>query len=139
MISSDSEEWVTTVFQLQERLQLHLPTLLLDVREPDEFALCHIEGAKFIPLLDVPAHISDLNPAEEIVVCCHTGNRSLDVVRFLRRRGFQHVSNLEGGIDLWAIAIDRSFPIYGRDPERTNALKQAFWEKVEKLDAGLTA
>ena len=139
MVSSDSDEWVTTVFHLQERLRLQMPTVLLDVREPDEFALCHIEGSTWIPLLEVPARIGDLNPAEEIVVCCHTGNKSLEVVKFLHRRGFQHASNLEGGIDLWAIAIDHSFPIYGREPEKSNALKQAFWEQVAKLDGGLAA
>ncbi len=136
MASSDSEDWVTTVFQLHERLRLKTPTVLLDVRESDEFALCHIEGSLWIPLLEVPAHVGDLNPADEIVVCCHTGNKSLEVVKFLRRRGFQHVSNLEGGIDLWAIAIDHSFPIYGRDSEKSNTLKEAFWERVQRLDGG---
>ena len=139
MVSSDSDEWITTVFELDERLRLQMPTVLLDVREPDEVALCHIEGSIWIPLLEVPARVGDLNPAAEIVVCCHTGNKSLEVVKFLRRRGFQHVSNLEGGIDLWAIAIDHSFPIYGREPEKSSALKQAFWERVANLDGGLAA
>ena len=134
-----SEDWVTTVFQLQEQIQRGASPLVVDVREPDEFALCHIEGSKSMPLLDVPAHFRELEPTQAIVVCCHTGNKSLEVVKFLRRQGFRQVTNLEGGIDLWALAIDRRFPIYGRDPEKSNALKQAFWERVEKLGPGTPA
>jgi rhodanese-related sulfurtransferase len=111
-----------------------MPLLLLDVREPDEFTLCHIEGARSAPLLDVPDLVDSLDPAEQIVVCCHTGNKSQEVVKYLRHRGFQRVSNLEGGIDLWALAIDRSFPIYGREPERSGRLRLAFWEKVAAQD-----
>jgi rhodanese-related sulfurtransferase len=121
------------VYQLDERRQRPDPPVLLDVRESDEFALCHIDGALSMPLLDVPARYRELDPAQDIVVCCHTGNKSLEVVRFLRRQGFRQVSNLEGGIDVWALAIDHSFPIYGRDAEKSNALKQAFWEKVKKF------
>jgi rhodanese-related sulfurtransferase len=123
---------VTTVFQLEAMLRDNVPVVLLDVREADEYALCHIAGSISIPLLEVPDRLNDFDPAAEMVVCCHTGNKSLDAVKFLVRQGFERVSNLEGGIDLWALAIDRSFPIYGRDPEKSAALKQAFWEKVDR-------
>lgn len=136
MSAAANEDSVTTVFQLQEQMQQGAAPLILDVREPDEFTLCHIAGAQSMPLLEVPTRFSELDPTEAIVVCCHTGNKSLEVVKFLRRREFQQVSNLEGGIDLWALAVDRTFPIYGRDPEKSNAFKQTFWERVEKLDAG---
>lgn len=139
MISPASDEQVTTVFQLQDQLQQGAPPLVLDVREPDEFALCHTAGAQSMPLLEVPARIRELDPTKNIIVCCHTGNKSLEVVKFLHRRGFQQVSNLEGGIALWVLAVDRSFPIYGRDPEKSDALKQAFWERLEKLNAGTMA
>lgn len=127
---------MTTVFQLQAMLQNGVPVTLIDVREPDEYALCHIAEAVSIPLLDIPDRLGDFDPAAEMVICCHTGSKSQEVVNFLAGQGFERVSNLEGGIDVWALAIDRSFPIYGRDQEKSSALKQAFWEKVAKAGLG---
>jgi rhodanese-related sulfurtransferase len=137
MTYPEGENPTVTVFQLQAQMQGEMPPLLLDVREPDEFALCHIEGARSMPLLEVPAHLGELDPAQAVVVVCHTGNKSLEVVNYLRRRGFRQVSNLEGGVDLWALAIDHRFPIYGRDPEKSGALKQAFWDKVKRMEGAV--
>lgn len=86
--------------------------LLLDVREPWEFALCHIDGAELMPLQSVPARIGELNPEREIVVICHHGVRSMHAARFLEHSGFTRVINLSGGVDAWAREAAPAMPTY---------------------------
>ena len=86
--------------------------LLLDVREPDEYALCHVEGSRHIPMGQIPARLSELPPDQPILVLCHHGGRSLRVTRFLRANGFPQASNIQGGIDAWAETIEPAMPRY---------------------------
>ncbi len=86
--------------------------LLLDVREPWEFDLCHLEGAQHIPMHLVPARCQELDPGQEIVVICHHGARSMQVAMFLENRGFAAVHNLTGGVDAWATDVDPSMRRY---------------------------
>lgn len=85
---------------------------LLDVREPWEFALCHIEGALSMPMQGIPAYIGELDPGQEIVCICHHGVRSFHVARFLEHNGFTNVVNLTGGVDGWAKEADPTMPTY---------------------------
>jgi rhodanese-related sulfurtransferase len=86
---------------------------LVDVREPEEFAICRIEGAELIPMRTVPAHLQDLDGEEaRIVVFCHHGVRSLSVVDWLRRQGVENCQSMAGGIDLWSREVDSSVPRY---------------------------
>jgi adenylyltransferase/sulfurtransferase len=80
--------------------------LLLDVREPLEAAIAHIEGARLIPLRDLPARLSELPGHGEIVTFCHHGQRSLHAREILRGAGFGNVRSLAGGIDAWSREID---------------------------------
>jgi rhodanese-related sulfurtransferase len=86
--------------------------VLLDVREPEELAICQLEGAVHIPMARVPARIGELPRQQPLVVMCHRGGRSRAIVEFLRRTGFQNALNLEGGIDAWASEIDSSMAQY---------------------------
>ena len=86
--------------------------LLLDVREPDEYAHCKISGSVLIPLGELPARFSELPKDREIVVHCHHGGRSAQAARFLAEQGFAGVKNLTGGIDAWSCEIDPSVPRY---------------------------
>jgi rhodanese-related sulfurtransferase len=86
--------------------------LLLDVREPWEFAICHIAGAMPMPMASVPARAGELDPEGEIVVVCHHGMRSAQVCMFLERQGFEHVLNLAGGVAAWAAEVDPAMPQY---------------------------
>jgi len=85
---------------------------LLDVREPWEFETARIEGAKNIPMGDVPARVQELDPEEHIVVVCHHGVRSLTVTNWLRQQGFEKVQSMRGGIDGWARTVDTKVPLY---------------------------
>ena len=90
--------------------------LLLDVREPWEFALAaiRIEGleTRLMPMNSVPAELARLDPAQPVVCICHHGARSAQVVAFLERQGFEAVYNLAGGIDAWSVQVDAAVPRY---------------------------
>jgi len=99
------------------QLRDHLATagsepLLLDVREPWEFRICHIEGSQLIPMGQLPAALNALDPERETVVVCHHGIRSRQVAMYLDYRGFSNVINLAGGVDAWARDVDRQMPTY---------------------------
>jgi rhodanese-related sulfurtransferase len=85
---------------------------LLDVREPYEFSLCHIEHSTLIPLGVLSRRFEELDSKSEIVVYCHTGVRSATAVAFLLSRGFTKARNLRGGITAWAEEVDQSMPRY---------------------------
>ncbi len=102
-----------TVEQLKSRLeQSASKPLLLDVREPWEFAICHIDGSKLIPMRDLPNAIDQLEQDQETIVICHTGVRSLRVCLYLMNEGFEKVANLSGGVHAWATKIDSHMPTY---------------------------
>jgi len=94
--------------------------LLLDVREPWEFALgsIAIEGLRtlHIPMNEVPGRLSELlserGEPQPVVCICHHGMRSAQVVAFLERQGFDPVYNLAGGIAAWSEQVDASVPRY---------------------------
>ena len=77
---------------------------IIDVREPDEFAAGHMPGARLIPLGQLPARTSELDPSQPIVVVCRSGNRSATATEFLLKSGFQDVRNLAGGMIAWVQA-----------------------------------
>ncbi|MGX2039291.1 rhodanese-like domain-containing protein [Methylocaldum sp. MU1018] len=98
-------------------LRNHLETanpkpVLVDVREPQEYAYCHIEGSVHMPMNEIPARLAELDPQREIVVICHHGMRSRMVGDYLDRQGFGHILNLRGGVDAWAREVDPGMPRY---------------------------
>ena len=86
--------------------------VLLDVREPWEFQLCHIDGSLAMPMASVPARFRELDHKAETVVICHHGGRSAQVAMFLERNGFDQVINLSGGVAGWAAQVDPGMAQY---------------------------
>lgn len=101
-----------TVQDLKKMRDEKQPHLLLDVREPDEYQLCRIEGSKLIPLSELPKRLGELPKSGVIVVHCHHGGRSARAVDFLRQQGLEGAKNLAGGIDAWSAQIDPSVQRY---------------------------
>lgn len=97
--------------ELKSRLDRGERPVLLDVREPGEFALARIEGAELVPMAEVPARLAELDPRAETVVICHHGVRSAAVAQFLSRSGFENVLNLDGGLDAYSDS-DPTVPRY---------------------------
>lgn len=87
-------------------------TTLIDVREPHEYEIAHIEGARLIPLGRLPESLGELDTSEEIILHCHTGERSRRALEFLRQAGFRKLKNLRGGIDAWSREVDPAVPRY---------------------------
>ena len=99
--------------QLRDHLATHQgERLLLDVREPWEFRICHIEGSQLIPMGQIPAALTALDPSRETVVICHHGIRSRQVAMYLEYQGFTDVINLAGGVEAWARDVDHQMPTY---------------------------
>lgn len=88
------------------------PPLLLDVREPWEFAICRIEGSRLLPMSRIVASLSDLDRQRETVVICHHGIRSQQVAHYLSHQGFTGIINLQGGVAAWARDVDPAMPTY---------------------------
>jgi adenylyltransferase/sulfurtransferase len=88
--------------------------LLLDVREPFEAQIASIPGARLIPLGQLEARLVELEPwrSRDVVVHCRTGGRSRRACELLRSKGFERVSNLAGGIEAWALAVDPEMKRY---------------------------
>jgi rhodanese-related sulfurtransferase len=85
---------------------------VLDVRTPEELSLAQLPGTLNIPMNEIPARLSELDPSAPIVVMCHHGMRSAMAGQFLERNGFKSISNLAGGIDAWSLEIDDTVPRY---------------------------
>lgn len=89
--------------------------LLLDVREPEEFALAHLENSVLMPMQSIPPQLqrveqmADENP---LLVLCHHGVRSLQVVAWLRGQGIENCYSISGGIDRWSRELDSAVPRY---------------------------
>jgi rhodanese-related sulfurtransferase len=88
------------------------PPLLIDVREPWEFATCKIAGSQSLPMRAVPARYMELGRDAEIVMICHHGARSFQAGLFLEQQGFANVINLQGGVAAWARDVDPAMPTY---------------------------
>ncbi len=79
---------------------------LVDVREPFEYEICHLEGSRLVPLGQLQARAGDLSKSKTVVVYCHHGRRSANAVSYLTSAGFKDVKNLRGGIEAWRTEVD---------------------------------
>lgn len=98
--------------ELSELLQQGKRPKLVDVREPHEWEICRIEGATLIPLGEITQRMNELNTADEIVLYCKMGGRSMKALKQLESAGFAKLRNLKGGITAWAREVDPSMPTY---------------------------
>jgi adenylyltransferase/sulfurtransferase len=102
-----------TPAKLKERSNQPGTFRLIDVREPDEWAVAKIPGAELIPLSQFQQRApQELSPEEEIVLYCHHGVRSGRAQDFLKAQGYANVINLTGGIDAWSLQVDPTVPRY---------------------------
>src|SRR6266478_5305886 len=101
-----------SVNELKRKMDAREAIELVDVREPFEYEIARIDGAKLIPLGEIPERADELDREQTLIVHCHSGRRSAQAVQLLKQRGFANVYNLEGGIDAWSEQIDPSVPKY---------------------------
>ena len=106
------DDWVITPSDLNAQLQGGGKVVLIDVREPHEWDICHLPDAVLIPEGDITARMNELDTADEIVLYCRIGVRSARALNRLREFGFTKLRNLVGGIHGWADEVDPSIPKY---------------------------
>jgi sulfur-carrier protein adenylyltransferase/sulfurtransferase len=97
-----------TVEELKAKRDRGEDVFVLDVREPNEYQICRIEGSKLIPLGELASRTAELDPDREMVVHCKMGGRSAKAVALLQERGFKKARNLKGGILSWIDRVDPS-------------------------------
>lgn len=98
--------------EVKQKLDRGEKLILVDVREPHEHAICHIEGATLISMGTIPANLQRLDTDEEVICFCHHGMRSLDVASWLRAQGVHSAKSMAGGIDRWSVEVDPKVPRY---------------------------
>lgn len=101
--------------EVKSRLDKGEAIHLIDVREVQEHQIARIGDSELIPMRTVPAALSSLEEKADsglVVVFCHHGMRSLQVVNWLRQNGLEACQSMAGGIDLWSIDIDPAVPRY---------------------------
>lgn len=107
-------EWEVSPRQVRAMLDAGEGVTLLDCRMPGEHAVAKIAGATLVPMPDLPGRLGELDELTDrkVVVFCHAGVRSMRVTAFLREQGFEDVSSMAGGIDLWSVTVDGDVPRY---------------------------
>jgi molybdopterin/thiamine biosynthesis adenylyltransferase/rhodanese-related sulfurtransferase len=101
-----------TATELKTKIDRKEKFVLVDVREPFEYDISRIPGSKLIPLGELPARLSELDSADDIVLHCKVGGRSAKALRILQEAGFRKLNNLQGGITAWSDEVDPSIPKY---------------------------
>ncbi|MHB8521023.1 MAG: molybdopterin-synthase adenylyltransferase MoeB [Limisphaerales bacterium] len=85
---------------------------VIDVREPDEYQIAHIDGVPQLPLSTLAQRFTELDPNQQYYLHCKSGVRSMKALRFLQERGFKYLKSVKGGISAWADEIDSNVPKY---------------------------
>ena len=85
---------------------------VIDVREPDEYEIARVKGATLLPLSQLEARFTELDPNQQYYLHCKAGVRSMKALNFLRQQGYKHLKSVKGGIGAWSDEIDRSVPKY---------------------------
>ncbi|MBV9299105.1 MAG: molybdopterin-synthase adenylyltransferase MoeB [Verrucomicrobia bacterium] len=101
-----------TATELKTKIDRKDKFVLVDVREQFEYDISRIPGSRLIPLGELPARLSELDSADEIVLHCKVGGRSAKALRILQEAGFRKLNNLQGGITAWSDEVDPSIPKY---------------------------
>jgi rhodanese-related sulfurtransferase len=104
-----------TPYDVKRRMDAGEKLTLIDVREPHERAVCSIAGSELVPMRTVPGALAELQSRAQdapLIVFCHHGVRSLNVVSWLRQQGLENCQSMSGGIDAWSVEIDASVPRY---------------------------
>ncbi|MEO8217364.1 MAG: molybdopterin-synthase adenylyltransferase MoeB [Acidobacteriota bacterium] len=111
-VPAEEENGSITPRRLAEKRARGEELLLIDVREPYEWEIGHLDGAQLIPMSRLASEVPRLDRNASIVVYCRTGSRSGRAAEFLRQSGFVRVLNLEGGINRWSQDVDPDIPAY---------------------------
>ena len=111
-VAADNPDEVTVQEMKRALNDSKLGIRVIDVREPDEYQIAHIDGVPLIPLASLPQRFTELDPNQTIYVHCKSGVRSLKAVKFLQEQGFKYAKSVKGGISAWSDEIDHGVAKY---------------------------
>ena len=98
---------------LHSRLAAGENLQLVDVRQPEEYAYCRIEGSVLIPLGELASRADEIADDRPVVLICHHGVRSMQALAYLQNRHeLTNLLNLRGGIHAWSVRVDPTVAIY---------------------------
>jgi molybdopterin/thiamine biosynthesis adenylyltransferase/rhodanese-related sulfurtransferase len=101
-----------TVQELQKLRESGADFQLIDVREPHEYDICHLDG-ELIPMSEIPHNVDKISKDKQVIIHCRSGKRSGDMLLWLEKNhGFKNLYNLKGGVLAWAKEIDPTMPTY---------------------------
>lgn len=108
------DDWEVAPRRVKAMLDAGEDFVMIDCRTPQEHQIARIEGALLVPLQELGSRMVDIqdHADKKVVVFCHHGGRSLRMAGVLRQEGFSDVYSMAGGIDIWAVGIDRSLARY---------------------------
>ena len=110
--SAQNPDEVTVHDMKQALADPKLGIKVIDVREPDEYEIAHIDGVPLFPLNTLSQRFTELDPNQHYYIHCKIGVRSMKALKFLREQGFKYLKNVKGGISAWADEIDPNVPKY---------------------------
>lgn len=101
-----------TVQELKKLKDLDAEFQLIDVREPHEYDICHLDG-ELIPMAEIPNSTDKISRDKQVIIHCRSGKRSGEMVLWLEKyEGYKNLYNLKGGVLAWAKEIDPNMPVY---------------------------
>ena len=100
--------------EVKAKLDSNEPMVLLDVRQPEEYAICKLANSQLVPLGELPRRVEEveIEPGTLVVVYCHHGVRSISGAMMLLQAGFKNVASMSGGIEAWSQLVDPTVPRY---------------------------
>jgi adenylyltransferase/sulfurtransferase len=101
-----------TASELKKRLDAGEALEVVDVRDPHEWQICRLPGARLVPLPSLPERLHEFDSSRSYVLHCKSGARSAKALGILRQAGFRRLQNLKGGILAWAREVDPTLPTY---------------------------
>ena len=104
--SSGRPYQAATAAEIKRRLDAGENVRIIDVREPHEHRIAHIEQAELRPMSQIQSWWQELPRDQELVIMCHRGSRSAHVCMALKDAGFEQITNMTGGIDAWSTEVD---------------------------------
>jgi len=110
--AAEKTEYDISPKDAKEFVEKNSNVVILDVREPHEYEIVHIDGAKLIPVSELHLRTNELDTADTILVHCHHGPRSQQAIKVLEHFGFKKLKHLHGGIDAWAQDVDPGMARY---------------------------
>lgn len=93
--------------ELQQRLEAGEKPVMIDVREPWEYAEGHIPGSVLKPLGQIRTWANEYPKEKELILVCRSSSRSAQAYQFLKSLGFTNLKNMSGGIITWRGKVAR--------------------------------